>query len=448
MNQEGNQPDQMQPNAPGAIPRSQLSLLKEPNAFWWATGIEDTFITDPWTRTGRSLDEYELTDHYARWREDLDLMSELGVKTARYGIPWHRVNTGRDRWDWQWSDRVLERLLELGIDPIVDLVHYGVPVWIEGAYLNPDFPQRMAEYAGRLAERFKGRIRWYTPLNEPRIAAWYCSKLGWWPPYRRGWRGFVEIMLSICRGVIRADEALRSVDPEIVLVHVDATDLYSSQDPALADTVRQRQQIVFLALDLISGRVTESHPLWYWLLEHGTRAADLEWFRERRMVLDMVGINMYPMFTVKELRSSPKGLRTRMRYGDPEMVERLAELYWQRYRSPIMITETASLGSVSRRLRWLNDSLEAVRRLRARGLPLIGYTWWPMFSLIAWAYRQGKRPVHHYLLQMGLWNLDPKPEGNLRRVRTPLVDIYREIVAGGSRVVGPLASMEGIWRTE
>ena len=132
------------------------------------------------------------------------------------------------QWDFSWADRPLERLLELGIQPVVDLVHYGLPGWIEGAYLHPDFAEYMAEYAGRVAERYRGRIQTYTPLNEPRVTAWYCGRLGWWPPFRRGWRGFVLVMLGVCRGIVQDGRALRSVDPEIVDVHVDATDLYAT----------------------------------------------------------------------------------------------------------------------------------------------------------------------------------------------------------------------------
>jgi beta-glucosidase len=44
--------------------RSELPRLTEPGAFWWSTGIEDTFITTPHPATGRTLDEYELTGHY------------------------------------------------------------------------------------------------------------------------------------------------------------------------------------------------------------------------------------------------------------------------------------------------------------------------------------------------------------------------------------------------
>ena len=54
-----------------------------PDTFFWATGIEDTFITAPWPATGRILDEYELTGHYDLWRQDLDLMASLGVRTAK-----------------------------------------------------------------------------------------------------------------------------------------------------------------------------------------------------------------------------------------------------------------------------------------------------------------------------------------------------------------------------
>src|SRR5204862_2121722 len=127
----------------GAVPRAQLASLRAPEAFGWATGVEDTFIVDPWPATGRTLDEYELTGHYRRWRADLDRMAELGVRMARYGIPWYRVNPARGRWRWQWADGPLERMLAHGIDPIVDLVHYGVPPWIPGGILDPDFGESM-----------------------------------------------------------------------------------------------------------------------------------------------------------------------------------------------------------------------------------------------------------------------------------------------------------------
>jgi beta-glucosidase len=407
--------------------------------FLWASGIEDTFITFPWPATGRTLDEYQLTQHYERWKEDLNLFAELGVPFVRYGIPWHNICPARGEWDWSFTDRTLEHLLSLNIQPIVDLVHYGLPPWIEGAYLNPEFPDLMAEYAGRVAERYRGRIHCYTPLNEPRITAWYCGKLGWWPPARRGWRGFLEIMNAVCQGIVKTVRRLEEVDAEILPVHVDATDLYESAEPELQPEVHRRQEIVFLALDLIRGRVTSEHALYKWLLANGLNFEKLEWFQANKISLPLIGINLYPMFTRKRLSSSAgHGLRARMPYASGELIDRLATLYWERYSAPLFISETASDGRLKRREAWLRDSMEAVKRVRNRGIPLVGYTWWPLFALVTWAYRQGRKAPEFYLKQMGLWDLKSTEQGIMERVPTKLVEQYRQLVSQGAQSTGEL----------
>jgi beta-glucosidase len=421
-----------------ALKQSEVDKLSAPDEFLWLTGIEDTFITAPWPQTGRTLDEYELTGHYDKWREDLDLMASLGVKAARYGIPWHRIQPERNRWDFTFADETLNHLLERDIEPIVDLVHYGLPLWIENAFLNPDFPRYMAEYSARIAERFKGRIHCYTPLNEPRITCWYSGKLGWWPPFKRGWRGFVEVMMGVARGIVESSQALKEVDPDILLANVDATDLYESAEAALQGEVEQRQEIVFLALDLISGRVNEDHPLGLWLIKHGATKAQLDWFLENKIDLSLIGINLYPMFSRKVLANSGHGLRTRMPYSTKDIVYRLGKMYFERYHCPIFISETASVNSVKRRKAWLDVSLGDVRRLREEGVPLVGYTWWPMFALVTWAWRQGAHPVEYYLKQMGFWDLDER----LNRLPTSLIVEFQRLVAGGAEAVGKLESLE------
>lgn len=417
--------------------RSELHRLREPDYFFWAAGIEDTFITAPHPATGRTLDEYELTQHYDRWREDILLMRELGVTHARYGIPWHRINPQANAWNWEFADQTLGLMLECGIEPIVDLVHYGVPGWIEGAWLHPDFPKYMAEYSRRAAERFAGRIHLWTPLNEPRITAWYCGKLGWWPPYLRGWPGFLRVMMGVCRGMVEATRAIREVDEENVLAQVDATDLYESADPALAEEVFRRQEIVFLALDLISGRVQAGHSLYEWLLRHGVTGDELGWFSEHAIELDLIGINLYPLFSRKVLSRSPH-LKIKMPYAGGEIVERLARMYYERYRAPIFISETASLGTVNRRSRWLKDSVAATERVREAGVPVVGYTWWPLFALVTWAYRQGKNAPSYYLKQMGLWDIKADEQERLNRVPTRLVQEYQALARSGSAAVGTM----------
>lgn len=415
--------------------RSELARLTAPDAFWWATGIEDTFITAPHAATGRTLDEYELTDHYRRWRDDLGLMANLGVPCARYGIPWHRIQPAPGHWDWRHADEPLEHMLALGIEPQVDLVHYGLPGWIDGAYLHPDYPKLVADYAARVAERFKGRIHWYTPLNEPRVTAWYCGRIGWWPPYKRSWRGFVAVMLAVATGIQRTVHALRAVDPEVVAYHVDPTDLYDTDDPALEEEVERRRRIVFLALDLVAGRVDESHPLYAWLLNQGASAATLKAFRRAPAPPEVIGLNLYPLFTTKRLLRDRAGrLRVLMPYTEAGLIEGVTRRYFDHFGVPMMISEVATSGSVARRQNWLDRSIAEVAALRAQGTPMVGYTWWPMFALVTWAWRQGRRDVADHLLQMGLWNLDR----NLDRIETPLVESYRALAASGHVSVGRL----------
>jgi beta-glucosidase len=298
---------------------------------------------------------------------------------------------------------------------------------------------RVAEYAAAAADRYRGRIYWYTPLNEPRINAWYCGRLGWWPPFLRSWKGFVAVLLGICRGIVETCHALHRVDPEIVLAHVDASDRFLPLDEGARELADFRQELVFLALDLVSGRVDEAHALYAWLLEHDADEDLLDSFRERPVELDLIGANLYPMFTLKHVQSVQNNkLRLKMKYADGSLASEICEMYYRRYQKPVWISETASAGSVRKREKWMRESIAAVRTSRMAGVPLMGYTWWPMFSLVAWAYRQQHRPVEDYLLHMGLWDLSE--DGQLERQETNLVQMYRQYIERGHEDVGLLVT--------
>jgi hypothetical protein len=153
----------------------------------------------------------------------------------------------------------------------------------------------------------------------------------------------------------------------------------------------------------------------------------------------MIGINLYPLFSQKVLTRAPH-LRIKMPYAGGEIVERLARMYYERYHVPIFVSETASLGKVKRRSEWLRDSVASTRRAREQGIPLVGYTWWPLFALVTWAYRQGTKPPAYYIKQMGLWDLKADAQENLNRVRTPLVDEFRALTERGAP--GPVLNRE------
>jgi beta-glucosidase len=403
--------------------------------FAWALGIEDTFVPQVAARSGRILDEYVLTGHDRRWRNDLRLVADIGVRYLRYGIPWYRVNPAPGRFDWSWTDEVLPYLVEeLRIVPILDLVHYGCPLWLAGTFLDPEYPARVAEYAGAVADRYRTLIRIWTPLNEPRVNAHFAGRTGAWPPYRRGERGFAQVMVAIARGMATTMDAIRAVEPEAVFVHIDAVSSIDTLDPALQPAVDLRLHHRFLAAELVEGRVGPGHDMWAWLLAHGCDRADLESLLERPRRMDIFGANFYPGMSAWRIEGTPDRPIQRRRRGSAADLAAVVTLTAERFGRPVMIGETSVRGPVWARRRWLEESVAAVAALRARGVPLVGYTWFPAFSLVTWSYRRGRQPIEAYLAHMGLWDLRRATGGRLEPRPTGLERRYAELAARESPV--------------
>ena len=401
------------------------------SGFQFAVGIEDTFV--PHAFPGhRALDEYELTQHYWFWSEDLGLAADAGAGAIRYGFPWYRLNPAPGRFRWDWADRVVDRLDELGLEAIVDLVHYGTPLWLDNGFLHTDFPARLAEYAAALADRYRGRLTTWTPMNEPQITAMHCGEQGIWPPRLTGHDGYVKLVRAIVRGVVAAQEALGEVSGGAArIVHVEATFRYAGATEAFAEEVELLRARQFLIQDLLGGQVDDGHPLAGYLRGHGFGDDDLTWCAANPAIPDVVGINYYPHLTTTDYRPGetlPVAARPR-RDDWATGLEEVLRAFAGRYGRPLMVTETSVLGDVPRRLAWLDASLELVAGLREQGVEIVGYTWWPLFDLVGWEYRDAMGPVGEHLVRMGLYDLEADEIGTLHRRTTPLVDRFRSWAA-------------------
>lgn len=404
--------------------------------FLWASGIEDTFV--PQTRAGhRSLDEYELMGHYDHWREDLALARDLRLNAIRWGVPWYRVEPGPGSFDWSWTDRVIPYLVdELGVTPIIDLMHYGCPLWLEREFAGPDYQRAVAAYATAFARRYHDLVHWYTPLNEPLVNALMCGQRGLWPPYMRGERGYVRVMLQLVNGILETEEQIKEIDPDAVMVHVEAAGLTRAATPELEPLAAEHRARQFLAYDLLTGKVTPDHALYPWLMRCGASHRDLEAIRSRRISPDVMGLNFYPQWSARELYLKRTGtLGNRAAEPDGTGFEEMVRAYFLRYHAPIMITETSVIGNDAARAAWLDISLGAIRRLRSQELPIIGYTWFPMLTMIDWRYRFGARPADAYRIELGLYRLRENP---VRRWEpSPLVERWQWHTMHTAEAVGP-----------
>lgn len=408
--------------------------LAAPGTFAWALGVEDTFIPQV-APGGRILDEYVLTQHDRFWRDDLRRIADVGCRHLRYGLPWYRVNPAPGVFDWSWTDQVLPYLVtELGIAPILDLVHYGAPTWLEGTFLSPDYPGRIAEYAAAVAARYGSLIRAWTPLNEPVVHAHFAGRTGAWPPYRRGDRGYAAVTVALADGIARTIDALRAEVPDPLVVHVEAVSTYSPTDPSLEHAAEVPRAINHLASDLAEGRVTPDHRLHPWLTARGVPAARLAALEGATRRIDVWGVNWYPQMSHYRIEHDggaegrPRIRRTAGAAHDLGWVIRDTQ---RRTGVPVMVTETSIRGRVRDRLRWLGDLDRMARGLRDEGTPFAGITWFPAMSLMSWDYRRGRRAPEAYLAHFGLWDLQPQPDGTLARVRTPVADAFEGLARDG-----------------
>ncbi len=407
-------------------------------AFLWATGIEDTFI--PHVRPGlRALDEYELTQHYQLWKRDFDLVAETGVKYVRWGIPWYRVQPAPDQWDWEWTDRALDYLVNVkGITPILDLMHYGTPLWLENSFINASYPQRVAEYVHEVVGRYKSLIRYYTPLNEPMVNAEFCGSKAEWPPYLSGDDGYVKLTLALARGIVLTTRAIKAEQPDASTVQVEALWHTFTSDESLQAQANHNNARQYLCFDLTTGRVTDDYILTNFLCSHGMTDTDIEWFHRNAVTFDLFGANFYP-WSYGELKKEPSGsIRYVTGETSGDKIEPVIREAYNHSQLPIMITETSARSDIAGRARWMDETVAAVRTLRAEGIPIVGYTWFPLFTMIDWAYRTGRRPLKEYLIHLGLYDSTFDSKGVLRRHKTSLVKRYQTHMAQPMPPVTPL----------
>lgn len=403
----------------------------------FALGIEDTFV--PQSRPGqRPLDEYALMQHYELWETDLALTAESGASMLRWGIPWYRANPAPGVWDWEWLDRVVDRMERDNIDLIADLIHYGTPLWLEGEFANPDYPERVAEYGAAVAERYRGRIRHYTPVNEPLLNTMYCGEFGHWPPYLTGDRGFVTVLRALTRGIVLTQRAIAQHDPGADFVHVEASFRFTGDVDAHPETHEHLRHRAYIVQDLVMGRVGDDHPLAPYLLAHGFTSEDLAWARENVAIPDVVGVNYYPQHSTERfeagvmLGGGPGELRPRVNAGT-EGLKDVIRAFAERYQKPVFLTETGYTGTDEERVTWLEESVAAVQELRSEGVDVVGYTWWCLTDMFEWTYRYGPADPMDYRLRMGLWGLEPDDAGVLQRVRTAAADRFRELALSATR---------------
>jgi beta-glucosidase/6-phospho-beta-glucosidase/beta-galactosidase len=357
-------------------------------------GVECTY-----RRVGDAYSDQLVRNGHRDRLDDLDRFADLGLRTLRYPVLWETVAPDSlDHPDWQWPDERLGRLQELGIEPIVGLVHHGSgPRYT--ALDQPTFAPGLARYARMVAERYPW-VKYYTPVNEPLTTARFSGLYGLWYPHGRHDTTFVRILINELQATRLAMLAIREVNPAAQLVQTE--DLGQAHGtPGMAEQVEFENHRRWATFDILCGRVTPSHPLWSYFCTNGIEEVELQEFIDSPLPPDVLGINNYvtsERYLDERLELYP-GLpaisgRCHEAYIDTEAVrvlgvevtglENLLRETWERYAIPLAITE-AHLGCTrEEQLRWLHQTWSAANRLLAEGIDLRGLTVWSLLGAFDW----------------------------------------------------------------
>src|SRR5688572_28533531 len=199
---------------PRPAPAGEWTVAGQP--FYWMVGEEssDPVVTFEGRRV--RVDQMESTGHFARVEEDLAYIASVGASHVRYGINWRRVQPdGARTFDWTLWDRALAGCERAGLVPVVDLLHFGAPDWLDGV-ADPRLPDAFLRYTEAFLRRYAGPA-WFTPVNEPFITAHFSTGIGIWNESVLDEATFVRTLAQLCVADLTASAAIRADRPATFL---------------------------------------------------------------------------------------------------------------------------------------------------------------------------------------------------------------------------------------
>jgi beta-glucosidase/6-phospho-beta-glucosidase/beta-galactosidase len=383
----------------------------------------------------RLLDVYLQMQHYTQWKEDLDRAADLGVKAVRYSVPWYKANPQPGVYDWEWISKPLEYMVnKLDIIPVIDLVHYGTPLWIDNGVLNHAYPQHISAYGSAFARQFKGLVDHFTPHNEPQLSAFLCGLHHYWPPYLTGIDGWLKVGINVARGMVLTSQVLRAELADPVLISAECFASPTIQDVAstfkieVSPTTQEDFDYLVNTFPacLAYGKVSPSAPFGKVLSSTGMSESDLDWFNTNAQLPTVLGVNLYP--DCYHRSSDPQeGLRL----GAEELACQLTRAC-RFFGRPVYLTETSDGETVEQKTKWMEKAVEVIEGLKESGIPVVGMNWWPLYETIQWDYRDTTRTVVESIRpggwNNGLYKIKEQFDGTLQRVSTGAVESYREII--------------------
>jgi beta-glucosidase len=352
-------------------------------------------------------------DHYHRFREDIALMKQLGLKAYRFSVSWPRVMPRPHEVNakgLQFYVDLVDALNEAGIIPMCTVFHWNLPMWLYdmGGWFCPEAPAYFEEYARVLGKALKGKVKYWFTINEPQCFIGLGYESGHHAPFlQTPPEKIPEAIRIVMLAHGRAAKALRETAGEQLKIGYAPTSGVYTPDNETPEAIEDARQKTFATLG------TFSNALWADPLILGTipdmmqgvlSAEDMEIIHQP---LDFYAFNIYQSVNLNDRdgKLNPRvwpGLpRTALGWPvTPECIYWSARFHYERYGLPIIISENGMAntdflmldGKVHdpQRIDYVHRHLLQLERAANEGIPVAGYLYWSIMDNFEWA--QGYDP--------------------------------------------------------
>jgi len=439
------------------------SLLKFPDNFLWGTATCAYQIEGAVNEDGRGESIWDVfshtpgkihnndngdvaCDHYHRWQEDIQLMKSLGFKSYRFSIAWPRIlPEGRGKINQPGLDfynRLIDGLLEAGIQPLATLYHWDLPTALEGAWLNRSTVDAFAEYSGLAARHFGDRVKMWFTINEPWCASHLSYTIGEQAPgLKDRSKGILAAHHVLLAHGVAVKELRKAVHNAQIGIVLNMSPIHNDPDaPISEDRVRFMDgELIRWFADPIYGRGYPKDMLEDYVRMGMLKSTEPDFIKPGDMDLiaqetDLLGINYYTRMFVSsksegvhsENRDVPKTDMGWELYpqGLFEILERVNRDYQPRQ---LMVTENGASyadgpdenGRVhdQRRIDYLQTHIYQIWLAIQAGIPVNGYLVWSLMDNFEWA--------RGYSQRFGMIHVDYKTQ---KRTIKDSAQWYRDVI--------------------
>lgn len=418
---------------------------------------------------------HEAIDFYHRFREDIALFAELGLKCLRTSIAWSRIFPNGDESEpneagLAFYDQVFDELLAHGIEPVITLSHFELPLHLArhyGGFRNRELVDFFARFARVCFERYHSKVRWWMTFNEINnqmntdnpLFLWTNSGVQLAPGEDPR-----EVLFQVAHNELLASARAVSIGHEIdaglqigcMVSHVPIYPFSCHPEDVMAAQVAMRERFLFPDV-----HVRGHYPAYAFAeierggYDIGMQEGDAQVLADG--VVDFIGFSYY-MSTVVTAGPTGAGTADDVTGGqgnsvpnphvqasdwgwqiDPTGLRYTLNVLAERYEKPLFIVENgfgaideiAADGQIHDRARidYLREHIRTmITAVEVDGVELIGYTPWGIIDPVS--FTTGEMKKRYGMIYV---DRDNAGHGTMARMKKQSFDWYSRVIATNGR---------------